>query len=144
MKFLWDISISNGKLPYPSTAWKVSVFGVSLFSLIRTEYAEILRVSLYSVRMLENTNQKNSKYEHFLHSEICYRKRKRSLSFRSSDPPLILDFSQHFLNHVKTQLTETSLPLTRYTKTALFPEIAMGKKFHGWEKTKVLALSHLA
>ena len=40
----------------------------SVFSRIWTEYAEILRVPLYSVRMLENTNQNNSEYGHFLRS----------------------------------------------------------------------------
>ena len=46
------------------TALKESVFGVVLvrifpaFSRIRTEYGEILRISPYSVRMRENTDQK--------------------------------------------------------------------------------------
>ena len=40
----------------------------SVFSGIRTEYGEILRISLYSVRMRENTDQENSEYGHFLHS----------------------------------------------------------------------------
>ena len=54
----------------PLTAWKVSVFGVilSVFSRIRTKYRKILRISLYSVRMRWNTDQKNSKYGHFLRS----------------------------------------------------------------------------
>ena len=37
----------------------------SVFSHIRTEYGEILRVSPYSIRMRENTDQKNSEYGHF-------------------------------------------------------------------------------
>ena len=37
-----------------------SEFFWSVFSRIRTEYEEILRISLYSVQMLENTDQKNS------------------------------------------------------------------------------------
>ena len=37
----------------------------SAFSRIRTEYGEILRISPYSVLMLENANQNNSKYGHF-------------------------------------------------------------------------------
>ena len=41
----------------------------SVFSRIRNEYGEILRVSPYSVQMRENKNQKNSKYGHFSSSE---------------------------------------------------------------------------
>ena len=47
----------------PFHAQKVSVFGVILvrifpaFSLIRTEYGEILRISPYSVQMLENAGE---------------------------------------------------------------------------------------
>ena len=44
--------ILREKCPYLENFW-------SLFSSIRTEYGEILRISPYSVRMLENTNQKN-------------------------------------------------------------------------------------
>ena len=40
------------------TAWKLSVFGVAL-----------VRISPYSVRMRENTDQKNCKNGHFLRSE---------------------------------------------------------------------------
>ena len=36
----------------------------SVFSRTRTEYREILRISPYSVRMRENTDQKNSEYGH--------------------------------------------------------------------------------
>ena len=36
---------------------------------IRTEYGVILSISLYSVLMRENTDQKNSEYGHFLRSE---------------------------------------------------------------------------
>ena len=36
-----------------------------VFFRIWTKYRKILRMSLYSVRMPENTNQKNSEYEHF-------------------------------------------------------------------------------
>ena len=39
----------------------------SVFSGIRTEYGEI-RISPYYVRMLENMDQNNSEYGHFLHS----------------------------------------------------------------------------
>ena len=37
-----------------------SEFFWSVFSCIRTEYGNILRISPYSVRMQENTDQKNS------------------------------------------------------------------------------------
>ena len=45
-----------------------SFFG-SVFSCIWTEYIEILRISPYSVRMWENTYQKNSVFGHFSHSD---------------------------------------------------------------------------
>ena len=50
------------KCPYSELFW-------SAFCHIRTEYGEILRISPYSVRMRENADQNNSKYEHFLRSE---------------------------------------------------------------------------
>ena len=37
----------------------------SVFSCIWTEYEEILRISSYSVRMRENTDQENSEYGNF-------------------------------------------------------------------------------
>ena len=46
------------KCPYSEFYW-------SIFSHIPTEYGEILHISPYSVRMRENTDQKNSKYGHF-------------------------------------------------------------------------------
>ena len=49
------------RCPYSEFFW-------SVFSLIRTEYGEILCISPFSVRMPENTDQKNSKYGPFLHS----------------------------------------------------------------------------
>ena len=41
----------------------------SIFSRIRTEYEEILRLSPYSVRMRENMDQNNFEYGQFLRSE---------------------------------------------------------------------------
>ena len=38
----------------------------SMFSRIQTEYGEILRISPYSVRIRENTDQENSEYRHSL------------------------------------------------------------------------------
>ena len=46
------------KCPHSEFFWFV-------FSHIRTEYREILRISPYSIRMLENTDQKDSEYGHF-------------------------------------------------------------------------------
>ena len=42
-----------------------SEFFWSVFPRIRTEYGEIRSISPYSVRMWENTDQKNSEYGHF-------------------------------------------------------------------------------
>ena len=41
-----------------------------IFSRIRTEYGKILRISPYSVRLQENTDQNNSEYGHFLRRVI--------------------------------------------------------------------------
>ena len=51
------------KCPYSELFW-------SVFSRIRTEYGEILRISPYLVRMRENTDQNDSEYEHFLRSDL--------------------------------------------------------------------------
>ena len=48
---------------------QIRSFVWSLFSRIRTEYREILRSSPFSVRMRENTEQKNSVFGHF---SSCY------------------------------------------------------------------------
>ena len=49
-----------------NTAWKVfpylEIFW-SVFSRIKTQYREISRIFLYSVRTQENTEQSNSEYE---------------------------------------------------------------------------------
>ena len=53
------------------TAHKLPVFVVILVLIfhIRTEYGEILCISLYSVWRPENTDQNNSEYRHFLFSD---------------------------------------------------------------------------
>ena len=51
-------NVRREKCPYSEFVW-------SVFSRIRTEYGEILRISPYSVRMRENTDRKNSEYGHF-------------------------------------------------------------------------------
>ena len=45
--------------------WPNSEFFWFVFSHIWSEYEDILRISPYSVRMRENTDQKNSEYGHF-------------------------------------------------------------------------------
>ena len=55
------------KCPYPE-------FFCSVLFRIPTEYGGILRISLYSVQMRENTDQNNSEYEHFLLSDSYYDK----------------------------------------------------------------------
>ena len=45
----------------------------SIVFRIWTEYEEILRIYPYSVRMLENTDQKNTEYKHFLRRARHYR-----------------------------------------------------------------------
>ena len=44
----------------------------SVFSLNRSEYGEIQSISPYSVRMRENTEQKNYKYRHFSCSDSSW------------------------------------------------------------------------
>ena len=59
--------------PYSELFW-------SVFSLIRTEYGEILLVSPYSIQMRENTDQNNFEYGHF----FCSVKQFRIMSITSS------------------------------------------------------------
>ena len=62
---VWTLTICHGnyslreKCPYSEFFWFV-------FACIWTEYGEIWSISPYSVRMRENTDQKNSEYERFL------------------------------------------------------------------------------
>ena len=53
----------RGKCPYLELFW-------SAFSCIQTEYVERLRITPYSVRMWENTDQNNSEYGQFLRRVI--------------------------------------------------------------------------
>ena len=57
----WSLFALREKRPYSEFFW-------SVFSRIRTEYGEILRIFPYSVQMWENTDEKNSEYGHFLRS----------------------------------------------------------------------------
>ena len=45
--------------------WPYLEFSFSVFSRIRTEYEEIVHISLYSVLKRENTDQKKAGYGHF-------------------------------------------------------------------------------
>ena len=65
----WDLHTKTTWSPFLSfTAWKVSVFGVFLVRIF--PHSDWLRrdISLYSVRMRENTDQKNSEYRFFSRS----------------------------------------------------------------------------
>ena len=55
--------------------YQYSGFFWSVFSQIRTEYGKIRSIPQYSLRMRENTDQKNSEYGHFLHSVFLHRER---------------------------------------------------------------------
>ena len=57
-----QIPLTVGKCPYLGFFW-------SLFSHIRTEYGYLQSKYPCLVRMRENTQQKNSQYRHFLHSD---------------------------------------------------------------------------
>ena len=50
-----------------------------VFSRLRTEYGEIVRISPYSVRMRENTDQKNCEYWHFSLSAVLHADRSCSV-----------------------------------------------------------------
>ena len=49
------------KCPYSELSW-------SVFSRIRNEYGQIIRISPYSVQIWENADQNNSRYGHFSRS----------------------------------------------------------------------------
>ena len=58
VKSVYTVYILREKCPHSESFW-------SLFSRVRTEYGEILRISPYSVRMQENPDQNNYEYGHF-------------------------------------------------------------------------------
>ena len=51
------------KCPYLELLW-------SAFFRILTEYGEILRISLYAVRMRENVHRNNAEYGYFSRSDL--------------------------------------------------------------------------
>ena len=66
-----DISLKFAKFGQAGTLPEKCLYSElfwSVFSRIRTEYGDILCISLDSVRMLENTDPKNSEYVHFSRS----------------------------------------------------------------------------
>ena len=71
-KFRNDLFTLRGKCP-------CSELFCSTFSRIRTEYGEIQSISLYSVQMLENTDQRNYEYGHFLCSLILVKLQNKPL-----------------------------------------------------------------
>ena len=58
---LESLHILRKRCPYSELFW-------SVFSSIRTEYGKMLHISSYSVRMRENTDQKNSEDWYFSRS----------------------------------------------------------------------------
>ena len=80
------------------TAWKASVFNVlfwSVFSLTRTD-----RISPYSVRMRENSKQKNSEYGHFSGSDSANLKILQSDLPRTSPHPFLIKLNLKFLHYI--------------------------------------------
>ena len=75
---------------------RIRSFFWTVFFRIRTEYEEIVRITLYSVRMQENTDQKNSEYGHFSRSEQI----RRRLWIRSHLPKKLLAKNFIFLWNV--------------------------------------------
>ena len=62
--YTWANYFQSAGPKYESdTSSKASVFGDILFRIF--PHLERLRISPYSVRMRQNTDQNNSKYEHF-------------------------------------------------------------------------------
>ena len=91
---------------------RIRSFSGPFFSLIRTEYGEILRICPYSVQLQENTDQKNYEYGHFSYREgkpnVCLYLNvvldaacpSVSLLFKFHDKNLIYLFYNNSLNRV--------------------------------------------
>ena len=63
VQYFWSLyNALHKKCPYSEFSW-------SSFFRLWTEHKEIFRNSQYSVRMRENTDQKNSEFGHFLRSD---------------------------------------------------------------------------
>ena len=72
MTFQWTLGFKGlRKSLTPSKKCPYSEFFWSVFFRIYTEYEDLLFKYPYSVRMRENTDQKNSQYGHFPVIVIC-------------------------------------------------------------------------
>ena len=82
--FLYERDHHHESVTY--TVWTVSVFGVFLVRLFGIFFGPYLHCrSLYPFRLRENTDQKNSKYGHFLRSAT--HKERSQLSHGPMPPP---------------------------------------------------------
>ena len=107
------------KCPYLELFW-------SLFYHIRTEYGEILHISLYPVRIQQNTDQNNSKYGHFLCSVSCsgniFKRYTHLGSIKLRQCSTIGSFS-HIEPHWKTAISDFGIfdfaSLCSYTRVLL-------------------------
>ena len=88
VRWIFFVGVSkllDSKYPEASRHWhcvksvQIRNFFYSVFSRIWTEYGEVLRISPYSVRMRENTDQKNSVFGHFSRSVKTRKKDLRDL-----------------------------------------------------------------
>ena len=61
---LMNPCIGTVNTPHCVKSVRIRTFFWSVFSRIQTEYEEIRSISPYSVRIRENTDQKNSEYGH--------------------------------------------------------------------------------
>ena len=121
------------KCPYSEIFW-------SVFAHIRTEYREIFRIAPYSVRMRENTDQKNSKYGHFspifkalmkdsatsidIYSVKKKFKNGRKRTFgKEEDMPKFID-SSFILDNIHTVFSDDSDTLRKKINLDFSPEVS--------------------
>ena len=74
-----------------------SEFFWSVFSCIQTEYGEIRSICPYSVRMRENTDQKNSEYGYFSLSG-CYELLEVFIPYQLDQQSIKTTFSENAIN----------------------------------------------
>ena len=103
---VWTMKLLHGKqFTNPVHSLKLckkcpySEFFCSVFSCIRTEYGDLLCKCPYSVRMLENMDQKNLQFRHFLrsvtHNKPCVNYRNLC-SFRNLKHDTIQETQEDF------------------------------------------------
>ena len=63
--FLWCAIVHEIYKFFTGEKWLYSELFWSVFSRIRIQYGEMVRISQYSVQLREITDQKNSKYGYF-------------------------------------------------------------------------------